>query len=124
MNADHEAAVEMLPMPHPRDLNAEQIEGTVCVWCAGPPQLRLGPRISVVGGKLTRWFPRACMLCTEVEAARVNQVHIRTCQRCTRSAYCADSRALAALASKAPAERAAPHAGRDGRISLGGEERP
>lgn len=96
------AAVEMLPMPKAHTLTGEQIEGKTCVWCAKRlgegVGLSLGPRIRVAPGGVRRWLPQACRPCTGVEAARVYQLHIRTCARCSHRDYCPDSIALHTLA--------------------------
>ena len=124
MNPGYSVAVEMLPMPRVTTLQPEQIEGTVCVWCASTPNLGLGPRISVMGGALARWFPRACTTCAATEAGRVVAIHIRSCHRCTSRAYCQDARALHALAAKSPFTGAAPHPDGGGRDARGWGERP
>lgn len=120
MNPQYADGLEMLPMPQAVTLTDVQIDGAVCVWCSGTPELKLGPRISVVGGSLSRWWPRACRSCVAREAGRVYAVHIRSCQRCTGRAYCLDGRALHALTVEAPAQ----HAGRAGRSPLEGRKRP
>jgi hypothetical protein len=93
-------ATEMLPVPRAAGLTRDQVEGKVCVWCGGSPDdhIDLGPRISVVRGKLQRWFPRACQACTGRNAIRVYRLHIGTCARCSHRDYCPDSAALHALA--------------------------
>lgn len=96
-----ESAAEMLPMPKAADLAPAQMDGTVCVWCARTPDgggIVLGPRISAIAGALQRWFPRACRACAGREAARVYQLHIKTCARCSHQDYCPDSQALHELA--------------------------
>lgn len=94
-------AVELLAMPKTYTLTSEQIEGTACVWCIKPlgdTGLRLGPRIRVAGTGVQRWLPRACRPCISLEAARVHQIHLRTCARCSHGEHCPDSRALHNLA--------------------------
>lgn len=100
MNAGFVCATEMLPVPRAHSLTRIQADGKACVWCQGLPDDRidLGPRISPAGGALKRWQPRACRPCTGSEAARVYQLHIRTCARCGRRNSCPDARALYALA--------------------------
>ena len=103
MNAGFVNAVEMLPMPKLPGLAATQVDGTVCVWCGNHPDgggIRLGPRISVIGGALQRWEPRACRRCTGLEAARVYRLHLTTCARCMHRDHCPDSHALHALAEE------------------------
>lgn len=98
---DDPNAAELLPMPRTYTLNAEQIDGKACVWCAkklGGEGLKLGPRIRVADAAVRRWLPRACRPCTGAQAARVYRLHIRTCARCSHQDYCPDSRALYTLA--------------------------
>lgn len=92
------AAVEMLPMPKVAGLDLDRINGVCCVWCGGPTSVALGPRIRAAAGGVQRWFPRACRACAGLEAARVYQVHLTTCARCTHQDYCPDSHALNELA--------------------------
>ncbi|MEU5281134.1 hypothetical protein AB0G87_32540 [Streptomyces asoensis] len=91
-------AVEMLRVPKAADLAPERVEGKRCVWCGGAVSVDLGPRLSVIGGKLTRWEPRGCRSCVRREAGRVYDIHVTTCARCTHRDYCPDSKALYALA--------------------------
>lgn len=99
MNLEFVSAGAMLPVPRAAALDVKQIDGTVCVWCRGPADDRidLGPRISPIAGVLKRWQPRACRACAGRNAARVHQLHIRTCARCSHRDYCPDSRALYGL---------------------------
>ncbi|WP_406157008.1 hypothetical protein [Streptomyces canus] len=103
MNPGFVVAVEMLPMPKAARLSEAQLGGRHCPWCAGPPKVSLGARLSVAGGGLLRWKPRACEECTQKEAGRVYNLHIRTCARCTPLVRCADARALHALSKGASA---------------------
>jgi hypothetical protein len=70
------------------------------VWCRETldDHIDLRPRLSVVAGRLERWWPRACQPCTSRKAARTYQAHIGTCVSCMHREYCLDSRALHALA--------------------------
>lgn len=88
----------MLPVPKAVGLVTDQISGTVCVWCGHTPQVALGPRLSVIGDALCRWWPRACRRCTGREAARVHDIHTTTCARCVHRDYCPDAHALHGLA--------------------------
>ncbi len=90
-----DTAVEMLPIP-----KAASLDRACCVWCSGPASVNLGPRIRPATGGVKRWFPRACRTCTSLEAARVHQLHITTCARCTHRDYCPDSHALQELAQE------------------------
>jgi hypothetical protein len=90
-------------MPKDHTLTKGQINGATCVWCAkqlDDTGLRLGPRIRVADGGIVRWLPRACRPCVGIEAARVYQIHIRICARCSHRDYCPDSRALHKLAEE------------------------
>lgn len=101
MTTGYACAAEMLAMPKTTGLAPEQMDGTVCVWCARTPDgggIVLGPRISVIAGSLRRWLPRACRPCAGREAARVYGIHIGTCARCSHGDFCPDSQALRALA--------------------------
>ncbi|MDQ0831934.1 hypothetical protein QF032_003778 [Streptomyces achromogenes] len=98
MNPGFVNAVEMLPMPKACDLPPERVDGTRCVWCGRPPTVGLGPRISPIGGALTRWTPQGCGPCVGRKAARVYGLHVGTCPRCSHGEYCPDSRALHKLA--------------------------
>ncbi|MCT9078800.1 hypothetical protein [Streptomyces fulvoviolaceus] len=102
MHPDFVKPAEMLPVPKTAGLASDQISGTVCVWCEKAPEVALGPRVSVIGDILCRWWPRACKPCAGREAARVHGIHITTCARCTHREYCPDSRALVDLASTRP----------------------
>lgn len=99
MNTDFAGGVEMLPVPKAADLEPPRVDGTCCVWCGRLPTVGLGPRISPVGGTLTRWTPRGCGPCVGREAARVYGLHVRACPRCSHGEYCPDSRALHKLAA-------------------------
>ena len=103
MNPGFVVGVEMLPMPRAALLCEAQLEGRQCPWCAGCPERALGVRLSVLGGGLLRWKPRACRDCTRTQAARVHRLHIRACARCAPRMQCEDARALYALSVEAPA---------------------
>ncbi|MER6955016.1 hypothetical protein [Streptomyces sp. NPDC000618] len=98
MNPGYVRPAEMLPVPRAAGLASERIEGKRCVWCGGADTAEQGPRLSVIGGTLKRWEPRACRSCTGREAGRVYDVHITACARCIHRDYCPDSKALYALA--------------------------
>ncbi|MFC4500659.1 MULTISPECIES: hypothetical protein [Streptomyces] len=100
MNTGFVSAVEMLPVPRGAALTRDQVDGKVCVWCCvqTDDHIDIGLRLSVIGGELKRWQPRACRACTGRKAVRVYQLHVRTCARCTHRDYCPDSRALHVLA--------------------------
>lgn len=119
MTTGYTCAAAMLPMPRTAGLASEQMDGTVCVWCARTPDgggIVLGPRISVIGGSLRRWEPRACRPCASRQAARVYGIHIGTCARCSHGDFCPDSHALHRLALECrpldrPSTPAAPASG-------------
>ncbi|MET7651548.1 hypothetical protein [Streptomyces sp. NPDC005486] len=98
MHAGFVNAAEMLPVPKAAGLAPERVEGKRCAWCGGADTVALGPRLSVIGGTLTRWEPRGCRSCTRREAGRVHDLHITSCARCSHGEYCPDARALYALA--------------------------
>lgn len=98
MSAGVVDGVEMLPMPKAAGLARKRINGTVCVWCGSTPTMPLGPRLSVIRGKLLRWHPQACQPCVSKEAARVYRLHGDTCARCSHHDYCQDLSLLHALA--------------------------
>lgn len=100
MNPGFVTAVEMLPVPKAADLTPERVAGERCVWCGNGADMGIGPRLSVVGGVLQRWTPRACRPCAGREAVRVHGIHIRTCARCSHHDYCPDSQALHTLGVK------------------------
>ena len=94
-------AVEMLPVPRGHTLTTAQVDGDVCVWCEkklADTGRRLGPRIRVTSGGVHQWVPRACQPCISRQAARVHDLHLTTCARCTHRDYCPDSQALHKLA--------------------------
>ncbi|MFC8987841.1 hypothetical protein [Streptomyces sp. NPDC057115] len=97
---------ELLAVPRPDRIRPEQAAGHRCVWCPGPPTVSLGTRLSTSSGpeRLRRWHPRACEPCTRTQAARVLDVHLGSCRRCAPAGgfYCADARALSALAAGEP----------------------
>lgn len=100
MNPGFVSAVEMLPVPRAAGLPVERVDGKFCVWCGGATSVELGGRLSVVGGMLRRWEPRACHSCARREAGRVYGIHVTTCARCTHREYCPDARALYELAGR------------------------
>jgi hypothetical protein len=99
-------AAELLPAPKAHTLQAPQIEGSTCVWCAQAltedTQVPLGIRIRVSEGTVKRWRPNACLPCAGAQAARVYRLHMRTCARCSHRDYCPDSQALYTLALQDP----------------------
>src|SRR5690606_15761633 len=97
---------ELLAVPRPDHLQPEQAAGLRCVWCARPPTVSLSTRLSTSSApeRLRRWPPPACAPCTRTPAARVLAVHLGSCRRRAPPGgfYCADARALSALAAGAP----------------------
>lgn len=104
--ADFVRGPELLAVPRPDHLQPEQAAGLRCVWCARPPAVSLSVRLSTSSGpeRLRRWHPHACEPCTRTQAARVLDVHLGSCRRCAPPGgfYCADARALSALAAGEP----------------------
>lgn len=99
-------AHQMLPLPRFKTLPATRTSGKRCVWCGATATVPLGPRLSTHNGTLHRWNPRSCDPCTRREAARVYQLHIRSCARCAPRLYCEDARALHELSTASPVSRA------------------
>ena len=95
--------VTVLPVPRQTGLAAEQVRGATCVWCGvhlTAAAVDLGRRHGSFMGVVGPWFPRACDRCTQAQAVRVLEIHVRSCARCTRpvAMYCPDATALRALA--------------------------
>src|SRR5690606_5326242 len=104
--ADSVLGRPLLAVSRPDHLQPEQAAGLRCVWCPRPPTVSLSTRLSTSSGpdRLRRWHPHACEPCTRAQAARVLDVHLGSCRRCAPPGgfYCADARALSALAAGAP----------------------
>ncbi|MFG2372535.1 hypothetical protein ACGFY9_13790 [Streptomyces sp. NPDC048504] len=114
-------------MPRPEELSSQRVEGRRCVWCGyGKPVVNLGRRVNVVDAALYVWNPQACLECVREQAAKTYGAHTATCAYCEPTLHCVEARALHALGHPTPAARVDASRGwrDDGRISLGGEERP
>lgn len=101
-------ARQMLAVPRLGTIPATRVTGGLCVWCGAKATVPLGPRLSSQDGALHRWNPRSCGPCTRREAARVYQLHIRSCSRCAPLLYCVDARALHELSIPSPVSRQEP----------------
>lgn len=80
------AVLDILGLPSPDDLTADQARGADCVWCAARLTAETATDLGehLAGG--IRWFPRACRTDVADRAHRGLYAHAPLCEQCTDDA--------------------------------------